>query len=150
MSVIWKRSLISAAVALVLTVAVVGCSGSLRDGSDNASSAREPVSSSFTRKQTDAPADHWSDITGTVGEKWSNAQKIIQAAGVDTSQLVVLTEDGRTVIVPSNWTVESFSKKDGSVFVHLRRTTTLNDVGDAAGAAASKVGGSVRDSLTRR
>lgn len=149
MSVILKRSLISAAVALVLTVAVVGCSD-LRDGADNASSAREPVSSSFTRKQTDAPSDHWSDIMGTVGEKWSNAQKIMQAAGVDTSQLVVITEDGRTVIVPSNWTVESFSKKDGSVLVHLRRTTTLNDVGDAAGAAASKAGGSVRDSLTRR
>jgi hypothetical protein len=149
MSIVWKRSLISAAVALALTVAVVGCSG-LRDGAGNASSAREPVSSSFTRKQTDAPADHWSDITGTVGEKWSNAQKIMQAAGVDTSQLVVLTEDGRTVIMPSNWTVESFSKKDGSVFVHLRRTTTLNDVGDAADSAASKAAGSVRDSLTRR
>jgi hypothetical protein len=149
MSIVWKRSLISAAVALVLTVAVVGCSG-LRDGAGNASSAREPASSSFTRKQTDAPADHWSDITGTVGEKWSNAQKIMQAAGVDTSQLVVLTEDGRTVIMPSNWTVESFSKKDGSVFVHLRRTTTLNDAGDAAGSAASKAAGSVRDSLTRR
>ena len=149
MSVIWKRSLISAAVALVLTVAVVGGSG-LRDGADNESSAREPVSSSFTQKQTDAPADHWSDITGTVGEKWSNAQKIMQAAGVDTSQLVVLTEDGKAVIAPSNWTVESFSKKDDSVFVHLRHTTTPNDVGDAAGAAASKAAGSVRDSLTGR
>lgn len=60
-----------------------------------------------------------------VGEKWSNAQRILEAYGVDSADLVVITDDGGRVFDASNWTVTMVvdMEETGQVAVHLRHDT---------------------------
>lgn len=72
-----------------------------------------------------APAFTAADLTEIVGEKWSNAQRILDAYGVDMDSLVLITDDGGQVINPSNWTVTLVADlaDSGKVAVHLRHDT---------------------------
>lgn len=72
-----------------------------------------------------APAFTAADLTEIVGEKWSNAQRILDAYGVDMDSLVLITDDGGQVINPSNWTVTLVADlaDSGKVSVHLRHDT---------------------------
>ena len=71
------------------------------------------------------PAFTAADLTEIVGEKWSNAQRILDAYGVDMDLLVLITDDGGQVINPSNWTVTLVADlaDSGKVAVHLRHDT---------------------------
>lgn len=71
------------------------------------------------------PAFTAADLTEIVGEKWSNAQRILDAYGVDMDSLVLITDDGGQVINPSNWTVTLVADlaDSGKVAVHLRHDT---------------------------
>ena len=68
------------------------------------------------------------DIVDIVGEKWSNAQRILEALGVDVNELVVITDDGGRVINASNWTVTRVVDLVGqdAVAVYLRHDIDLN------------------------
>lgn len=73
----------------------------------------------------EAPAFTAADLTEIVGEKWSNAQRILDAYGVDMDSLVLITDDGGQVINPSNWTVTLVADlaDSGKIAVHLRHDT---------------------------
>lgn len=61
-------------------------------------------------------------IVEIVGEKWSNAQRILDALEVDQNDLVLITDDGGQVFDPANWTVTLVAdlEDSGKVAVHLR------------------------------
>lgn len=63
------------------------------------------------------------DLVQIVGENWANAQKILEAYGVDPDDVALITDDGSEVVNPVNWTVTLVSDLDdeGTVAVHLRR-----------------------------
>lgn len=84
------------------------------------------------------------DLSGIEGQYWSNAKKILDSRNADTSNMLILTNNGKTPIMDSNWLVKSISKQsDGSLEVHLDQVTdytgeagkSLNDVGDSIGRA---------------
>lgn len=62
------------------------------------------------------------DLTGLINQKWSNALRMLEAYGVDPGDLVIVTDDGGSVIDPGNWTVTMVTDIDdtGEVAVHLR------------------------------
>lgn len=64
-------------------------------------------------------------LSEIIGEKWSNAKRILEAYGVDPADLVVITDDGSRVMDDSNWTVTLVADLDdtGEVAVHLRHDT---------------------------
>lgn len=115
------------------------------DDSDNTSSGETTHNSSNGATGSDAAIDtdqddadreparplRAADIVDIVGEKWSNAQKILEALGVDVNDLVVLTNDGDRVIDPSNWTVTRVADLDAenAVAVYLRHDTDPNPLG---------------------
>ena len=68
------------------------------------------------------------DIVDIVGEKWSSAQHILEALGVDVNELVVITDDGGMVINASNWTVTRVVDLVGqdAIAVYLRHDNDFN------------------------
>lgn len=62
------------------------------------------------------------DLTGLINQKWSNALRMLEAYGVDPDDLVIVTDDGGSVIDPGNWTVTMVTDIDdtGEVAVYLR------------------------------
>lgn len=62
------------------------------------------------------------DLSFIVGEKWSNALRMLEAAGIDSNSLVLITDDGGRVFDPGNWTVTVVADMDdtGQVAVYLR------------------------------
>lgn len=62
------------------------------------------------------------DLSDILNEKWSNAQRILEARGIDPADLVLVTDDGGMVFDPGNWTVVLVTDLDepGKVAVHLQ------------------------------
>ena len=77
-------------------------------------------------------------IDGLVGQKWSNAKKIITSRGgdVNDARITVLTDDGKDPIVDSNWTVTSVKRDDGKVTVDLKHDS--NDASGVVGQLTTK------------
>ena len=80
------------------------------------------------------------DTSDLVGEKWSNAKKILEVRGADVGSIVVLTDDGKDVWDASNWTVESIAVEDGALTAHL--------VHDSGSAVADAVSGALENGAT--
>ena len=114
------------AVALV-TVTIIWIVGSTKsnDGSTIGSNTTATTMSSSADTDSSNPADErinvGLDLDGLAGQKWSNAKKILTHRGASMVDSMILTDDGKSPIVDSNWTVRSISKdKDGSLVIHLR------------------------------
>ena len=62
------------------------------------------------------------DLVSIVGQKWSNAKLMLDALGVDESDLVITTNDGGMVFDAGNWTVSTVTdlEDSGKVEVRLR------------------------------
>ena len=58
------------------------------------------------------------DLTGIINQKWSNALRMLEAYGVDPNDLIIVTDDGGSVVDPGNWTV-----------------TMVTDIDDTSGVA---------------
>lgn len=65
---------------------------------------------------------HAADLVSIVGQKWSNAKLMLDALGVDESDLVITTNDGGMVFDAGNWTVSTVTdlEDSGKVEVRLR------------------------------
>ena len=82
------------------------------------------------------------NLDGIQGQYWSNAKKILESRNADTSEMVVLTNNGKTPIMDSNWKVTSIEKQDnGQLTVHLEQITDYTgDAADAVKGAGDKLG----------
>lgn len=62
------------------------------------------------------------DLSALVNEKWSNGLRILDAYGIDSDDLVIVTDDGGMVVDPGNWTVTLVAdlEDEGTVAVYLR------------------------------
>lgn len=60
------------------------------------------------------------DLVSIVGQKWSNAKLMLDALGVDESDLVITTNDGGMVFDAGNWTVSTVTDLDDSGKVEVR------------------------------
>lgn len=90
-----------------------------------------------TSNQTDASdtsASNPFDVSTLAGEKWANAKKILASNDINLDDVIVLTDDGKQVIVDSNWSVEDAFRRGKSITVKLKHDTdNVKDAGDALG-----------------
>lgn len=84
------------------------------------------------------------DLTGLVDQKWSNAKRILKSRGAGLDAIVTLTDDGKSPVIDSNWTVTEVSRgSDGVITIKLKhdQSSTTDDIGGAAGQLKDKVSG---------
>lgn len=92
------------------------------------------------------------DVTRIVGEKWSNARKILQARGASDDDYILLTENGKTPVNWSNWTVvKTGVDVSGKTTITLKQdvdtSEQLKDAGDTAKSKFKSMTDSVVGSL---
>ena len=162
-------------------VALAACAFVLFHTSDTAGSAVTPGGGVTQAQRSEAESGESSfktpgvqqnaatltvDTSDLVGEKWSNAKKILEVRGADVGSIVVLTDDGKDVWDASNWTVESIAVEDGALTAHLMHdsgsgvadavsgalengaTETAGGVLDAAGEAVKSAGETAAEKAT--
>lgn len=141
-----KGALVFAFVASIIIAGVLFIGGLIGHNGDVASDSDSTQTSESTPSPSPAPSPKEEmnadlDLTGIEGQYWSNAQKILESRNADMTDALILTDDGKEPIVPSNWTVKSIERlSDGKLEIHLNHTTdvgeqasnTLNDLADKA------------------
>lgn len=67
-------------------------------------------------------------LDGLQGQYWSNAKTILKTRGANIGDIAVLTDDGTTPIVDSNWTVSSiYYNSAGKIEVQLAHQTAADN-----------------------
>lgn len=92
-----------------------------------------------TTEQTEATQSAAVDLSDIPGQYWSNAKKLLKSRGADLSSAVILTDDGSTPIVDSNWVVTSaYYNDNGNLEIKLTRKSSSNSAsGNQSGADSS-------------
>jgi hypothetical protein len=134
-----RKAVISAAILAVIITAIF-IVGDLRSttvysGDSTTPSVSEgpaPSAPSSTPKSTVEPST-------IIGQKWSNAITILEDDGVDVNTVSVLTNDGKAVFNPANWTVTSATYTNGKLRVELHHDSdAISDSADKATGKASE------------
>lgn len=107
-----KKILIVLAIFFALSIVFAIVSGMLnKRGSSTADTAAE---------QTESASSSTVDLSDIPGQYWSNAKKLLKSRGADLSNAVVLTDDGSTPVVDSNWVVTSaYYNDNGNLEIQL-------------------------------
>lgn len=119
-----KKILIVLAVFFALSVVFSIVSGIINRGS---------LSSGDGATQTESAQTAQVDLSDIPGQYWSNAKKLLESRGADLSSAVVLTNDGSTPLIDSNWVVTSiYYNNDGKLEVQLSKKGSSNDTGESS------------------
>ena len=71
------------------------------------------------------------DLSDIPGQYWSNAKKLLKSRGADLSNAVILTDDGSTPVIDSNWVVtNAYYNDNGNLEIQL---THKNSYGNSSG-----------------
>ena len=142
---IMHRVIIGLTVIVVIVSAAI--TNAIVSGLSSSSTTVAPASTSEATSADPVGAAAVS-ISGIKGQKWSNALKILESRGADESDLLVLTNDGKTVVDKSNWTVSSISKDTatGTITVNLTHdSSATSDALNGAGSALSDAWSNISD-----
>lgn len=118
-----KKILIVLAIFFALSVVFAIVSGMLnKRGSSTADT---------TAEQTESTSSSTVDLSDIPGQYWSNAKKLLKSRGADLSNAVILTDDGSTPVIDSNWVVtNAYYNDNGNLEVQL---THKNGYGNSSG-----------------
>ena len=118
-----KKILIVLAIFFALSVVFAIVSGMLnKRGSSTADTAAE---------QTESASSSTVDLSDIPGQYWSNAKKLLKSRGADLSNAVILTDDGSTPVIDSNWVVtNAYYNDNGNLEIQL---THKNSYGNSSG-----------------
>lgn len=118
-----KKILIVLAIFFALSVVFAIVSGMLnKRGSSTADT---------TAEQTESTSSSTVDLSDIPGQYWSNAKKLLKSRGADLSNAVILTDDGSTPVIDSNWVVtNAYYNDNGNLEVQL---THKNSYGNSSG-----------------
>lgn len=131
--------LAKACIAILIVLAVVSVASSIVTGFINGGSAANGATTGTATAQANQSGTV--DLSDIPGQYWSNAKKILTSRGADVDNAVVLTDDGSTPLIASNWMVQSIYYNDnGNLEVNLTRSGS-GQSGDAS------TGGAVTDAL---
>ncbi len=134
------------ALLIVAFLSLSSCSGNTEAGANAVTSdtlaqdgttgtdgtAGETDGTSGTDGGAASDANLYVDTSGLVGERWSNARKILEDRGADLGSVTVLTDDGQFVLNPSNWTVTSIGVENNVLTVYLTHATDEDTSADAS------------------
>lgn len=95
------------------------------------------------------------DKLDLVNKDWSEASKEVSEAGYDSTEYEVKTDDGKSVMMKGNWTVESITKNGSKPVVNLKHKatsdseeTTGDDKKESSDAGVSQQGDTSTQSAT--
>ena len=126
-----KKILIVLAIFFALSVVFAIVSGMLN---------KRGTTTDTTAEQTETTQSDTVDLSDIPGQYWSNAKKLLKSRGADLSSAVILTDDGSTPIVDSNWVVTSaYYNDNGNLEIQLthKGSSSGNASGDQGGADSS-------------
>lgn len=136
---------------MVIAIVIGVCVGALliaSYGSSHTATAPQPTVTTSTAAAPTPPKPRVTngnvDLTGLVDQKWSNAKRILKSRGAGLDAIVTLTDDGKSPVIDSNWTVTEVSRgSDGVITIKLKhdQSSTTDDIGGAAGQLKDKVSG---------
>lgn len=130
-------------IIVVTALAICWAIGIISANNNRTVEVTEPVVVPYQQQEEEPAKPNANlDLNGIKGQYWSNAQKILDARNADTTNMLVLTDNGKTPILASNWRVESIGKQDdGSLVVHLSQIKDYTgEATDAGRSAADKAG----------
>lgn len=89
------------------------------------------ATTSTTAEQTEVDQAGAVELGDIPGQYWSNAKKLLKSRGADLSNAVILTDDGSTPVIDSNWVVtNAYYNDSGNLEVQL---THKNSYGNSSG-----------------
>ncbi len=132
-------------IAILVVLAVLSVASNIVTGFLNGGSTASVATTDATVQATQSGTVDLSDIPG---QYWSNAKKILKSRGANVDSAVVLTDDGSTPLVASNWIVQSiYYNNDGNLEVNLARSGQSTDDGGIS-SALQNLGGQAQNALS--
>lgn len=117
-----KKILIVLAIFFALSVVFAIVSGMLN---------KRGVTTDATTEQAETTQSAAVDLSDIPGQYWSNAKKLLKSRGADLSNAVILTDDGSTPVIDSNWVVtNAYYNDNGNLEIQL---THKNSYGNSSG-----------------
>lgn len=117
-----KKILIVLAIFFALSIVFAIVSGMLN---------KRGATTDATTEQAETTQSAAVDLSDIPGQYWSNAKKLLKSRGADLSNAVILTDDGSTPVIDSNWVVTNAHYNDnGSLEIQL---THKNSYGNSSG-----------------
>lgn len=132
-------------IAILVALAVLSAASNIVTGFINGGSTANTATTDASAQIAQSAAVDLSDIPG---QYWSNAKKILKSRGADVDGAVVLTDDGSTPLVASNWIVQSIYYNDnGNLEVNLARSGSDQSGDGGISSALQNLGGQVQNAL---
>lgn len=117
-----KKILIVLAIFFALSIVFAIVSGMLN---------KRGATTSTTAEQTEVDQTGAVELSDIPGQYWSNAKKLLKSRGADLSNAVILTDDGSTPVIDSNWVVtNAYYNDNGNLEIQL---THKNNYGNSSG-----------------
>ena len=117
-----KKILIVLAIFFALSIVFAIVTGMLN---------KRGATTSTTAEQTEVDQTGAVELSDIPGQYWSNAKKLLKSRGADLSNAVILTDDGSTPVIDSNWVVtNAYYNDNGNLEVQL---THKNSYGNSSG-----------------
>lgn len=117
-----KKILIVLAILFALSVVFAIVSGMLN---------KRGATTDATTEQAETTQSAAVDLSDIPGQYWSNAKKLLKSRGADLSNAVILTDDGSTPVIDSNWVVtNAYYNDNGNLEIQL---THKNSYGNSSG-----------------
>lgn len=117
-----KKILIVLAIFFALSVVFAIVSGMLN---------KRGATTDATTEQAETTQSAAVDLIDIPGQYWSNAKKLLKSRGADLSNAVILTDDGSTPVIDSNWVVtNAYYNDNGNLEIQL---THKNSYGNSSG-----------------
>lgn len=117
-----KKILIVLAIFFALSIVFAIVTGMLN---------KRGATTSTTAEQTEVDQTSAVELTDIPGQYWSNAKKLLKSRGADLSNAVILTDDGSTPVIDSNWVVtNAYYNDNGNLEIQL---THKNSYGNSSG-----------------
>ena len=117
-----KKILIVLAIFFALSVVFAIVSGMLN---------KRGATTDATTEQAETTRSAAVDLSDIPGQYWSNAKKLLKSRGADLSNAVILTDDGSTPVIDSNWVVtNAYYNDNGNLVIQL---THKNSYGNSSG-----------------
>lgn len=117
-----KKILIVLAIFFALSIVFAIVSGMLN---------KRGAATDATTEQAETTQSAAVDLSDIPGQYWSNAKKLLKSRGADLSNAVILTDDGSTPVIDSNWVVtNAYYNDNGNLEIQL---THKNSYGNSSG-----------------
>lgn len=117
-----KKILIVLAIFFALSIVFAIVSGMVN---------KRSATTDATTEQAETTQSAAVDLSDIPGQYWSNAKKLLKSRGADLSNAVILTDDGSTPVIDSNWVVtNAYYNDNGNLEIQL---THKNSYGNSSG-----------------